>query len=40
MIESYKDPKNITSPDKIEEDVLDEKSLRPSNFMILLVRKK
>ena len=32
MIESYKDPKQITSPDKFEEDVLVEQSLRPSSF--------
>ena len=32
MIESYKDPHNITSPDKFEEDTLVEQSLRPSSF--------
>jgi len=32
MIESYKDPDQITSPDKFEEDVLVEQSLRPSSF--------
>ena len=32
MIESYKDPDQITSPDKFEEDVLAEQSLRPSSF--------
>ena len=32
MIESYKDPNQITSPDKFEEDVLVEQSLRPSSF--------
>ena len=32
MIESYKDPHQITSPDKFEEDVLVEQSLRPSSF--------
>jgi len=32
MIESYKNSDQITSPDKFEEDVLDEKSLRPSCF--------
>ena len=32
MIESYKDPQHITSPDKFEEDALVEPSLRPSSF--------
>ena len=32
MIESYKDSNQITSPDKFEEDVLVEQSLRPSCF--------
>ena len=32
MIESFKDPHQITSPDKFEEDVLVEQSLRPSSF--------
>ena len=32
MIESYKNSDQITSPDKFEEDVLDEQSLRPSSF--------
>ena len=32
MIESYKNPEQITSPDKFEEDVFDEQSLRPSRF--------
>ena len=32
MIESHKDPQNITSPDKIEEDVAAEQTLRPSSF--------
>ena len=35
MIESYKDPNQITSPDKFEEDVLAEQSLRPSSLMTL-----
>lgn len=32
MIESYKDPDHITSPDKFEEDAQVEQSLRPSSF--------
>ena len=32
MIESYKDTNQITSPDKFEEDVLVEQTLRPSCF--------
>ena len=32
MIESYKDPNQITSPDKFEEDTLVEQTLRPSSF--------
>ena len=32
MIESYKDSDQITSPDKFEEDVLVEQTLRPSSF--------
>ena len=32
MIESYKDPDQITSPYKFEEDVLVEQSLSPSSF--------
>ena len=32
MIESYKDPQHLTSPDKLDEDTLVEQSLRPSSF--------
>ena len=32
MIESYKDSDQITSPDKFEEDVFVEQTLRPSSF--------
>ena len=32
MIESYKDLHHITSPDKFEEDILVEQTLRPSSF--------
>ena len=32
MIESYKNPDQITSADKFEEDTLIEQSLRPSSF--------
>ena len=32
MIESYKNTDQLTSPDKFEEDVLVEQSLRPSCF--------
>ena len=32
MIESYNNPDQITSPDKFEEDVLVEQSLRPNSF--------
>ena len=32
MIESYNNPDQITSPDKFEEDVLAEQSLRPNSF--------
>ena len=32
MIESYKDPHDITSPDRFEADVLVEQTLRPSSF--------
>ena len=32
MIESYNNTDQITSPDKFEEDVLLEKSLRPNRF--------
>ena len=32
MIESYKDSDQITSPDKFEEDVVVEQTLRPSSF--------
>ena len=32
MIESYKNSEQITSPDKFEEDILAEKSIRPCSF--------
>ena len=32
MIESYNNPDQVTSPDKFEEDIVLEKSLRPSKF--------
>ena len=32
MIESYKNPDQVTSPDKFEEDIILEKSLRPSKI--------
>ena len=32
MIESYNNPDQVTSPNKIEEDIILEKSLRPSKF--------
>jgi len=40
MIESYNNPDQVTSPDKFEEDIALEKSLRPSKFDDFVGQKK
>ena len=40
MIESHKDTNQITSPDKFEEDVLVEQTLRPSCFDYFIVQQE